>query len=144
MELDDRSESFRKLLVDVKNKVAVCEFRQDRVLPCKYAQPAPDQSYDSLFAWCSLCNTKIHEGEFVGIFIHHSARFVFLPKPWARRTCHAVCIRKKWPERPRVGDMAVETGSKTRKTVFAFLVLGELGLLGDLAWPIAAAAYWLL
>lgn len=60
---------------------------------------------------------------------------------WSRHICHA--SHSVLSDRDRSSDLRLETYRKKRSAQ-VYLLLLELGLPQDVAWPIVAIAYWLL
>ncbi len=87
---------------------------------------------------CVKCQEHLLKDQLVGVLLHRSLES---PRWWRHRWVHFECMVS--PELTKNIDY-FDLVHKSTYSGKAFLFLLELGLPYDLAWPIAAAAYWLL
>jgi hypothetical protein len=100
---------------------------------------------------CPHCHFAMLPGDRVDRTIYSNANIaVFDPHGtvyWERKLSHAPCAalcrmeNERIPSIPKIGKKLVKRRNRSAQTL---LLLLELGLPGDLAWPIAAVACWLL
>jgi hypothetical protein len=99
---------------------------------------------------CNCCNGYIDISVSITWgYLHNSASGLSGPNHrsyWNRGWAHTTCVQQDVYElrcRDWARPLAPKTAAPTRKSAQALLLLQELGLPFDLAWPIVVMAYWL-
>lgn len=87
---------------------------------------------------CAVCEGLIEEDEPAEFIICRYRFVVDTYTHWARELTHIKCVREPPPS---TKEMFI---AKRERSVQILLLLQEIGLPWDIAWPIAAVSCWLL
>jgi hypothetical protein len=107
-----------------------------------------EYSYQIPYDLCHYCNDKMTMPIKRGM-IYRDEELIKLRRewefPWLRPYAHLSCLDRAMEEKMYFNEDYLYNFEKIRNdSAQALLLLQELGLPWDVAWPIAAAAYWLL
>jgi len=119
---------------------------EDYYDPCQ----SDDESSDGEYGYCTECTEGVEKGSRVDLGIRSelvgriNGTWGFI---WFRVPIHEYCLPSylnNWYTENVIRDRSKQHYLVVSRSSRVLLLLEALGLLRDVAWPIVAAAYWLL